>query len=185
MSTWVEQYEADWKLIYSTIVAGKSARFADGVMGRLEWLWADGLLPLEGIRQSVASDDLDNVLRRARSGSYTRLVRCLAEASKVDSTTVTLEELEAIHGIGPKTARFFLMWTRDGQRYAALDTHVLKFLRELGHKAPKSTPPAGPIYRRLELAFIAEADRQGKTPRELDYEVWDRFSQRQQLAMSL
>ncbi len=176
--------DTEWKLIYSTIVAGKSAKFTNGVMSRLEWLWYD-VSPLEGVRQAIKASDLGNVLRDARSGSYTRLTKCLTELVEIDAMTVTLEKLESIHGIGPKTARFFLMWSRDDQRYAALDTHILKYLRELGHDAPKSTPPSGPVYRRLEEAFIDEADRQGKTPRELDYEVWERFSNRQQLAMKL
>ena len=109
--------------------------------------------------------------------SITGLAKCFASVCSLDAQVITCDELEAIHGIGPKTARFFLMWTNPEARYAALDTHILKYLRSLGHAAPKSTPPAGSIYRRLELAFIAEADRQGKTPRELDYEVWERYSQ--------
>ncbi len=176
--------EAEWKLIYSAIVAGKSARFAEGVMGRLEWLWSD-VGVFDGVRQAIKAGDLETVLREARSGSYTRLTKCLAGLVEIEALTATVEKLETIHGIGPKTARFFVMWSREGQRYAALDTHVLKYLRELGHDAPKSTPQAGPVYRRLEQAFIAEADRQGKTPRELDYEVWDRFSNRQQLALNI
>ncbi len=182
-------YDCQAKLLYSAIVAGKSARFADAVMGRLlaRALDDEYSLPFDAIKAWSRAGELEAILRTVRSGSYTRLSRCFGSVCNLDAETVTCDELEAVHGIGPKTARFFLMWTNPEVRYAALDTHILKFLRSLGHTAPKSTPPAGPVYRRLEVAFIAEADRQGKSPRELDYEVWERYSrsyeQAQQLAL--
>ena len=176
-----DTFECQAKLLYSAIVAGKSAKFANGVLDRLITASAkEGfLLPFQAICAWAKEGVLGANLRAMRSGSYTRLTKCFESVCEFDARAITLEELEGIHGIGPKTARFFLMWTHPDARYAALDTHILKFLRELGHAAPKSTPVAGPIYRRLELAFIAEADSQGKTPRELDYEVWERFSHRE------
>ena len=169
-------YEA--KLLYSAIVAGKSANFAENVMGRLiDHCVYDGFyLPFDALRAWKQAGTLDSHLREIRSGSYKRLTQCFEEICNLDAQHITCEELESIHGIGPKTARFFLMWTNPSVRYAALDTHILKYLTTLGHKAPKSTPPSGPVYRRLEIAFIAEADRQGKTPRELDYEIWEFYS---------
>ncbi len=180
-------FSLESKLIYSAVVAGKSARFADGVLDRLMRLVIDGGhgWPMAAVRTWVQEGDLGGVLRACRSGSYRRLTRCLDELSQLDLATATVEVLEGVHGIGPKTARFWVMWTQPGARYAALDTHILKYLRSLGHDAPKSTPQAGPVYRRLEQIFLAQADMLGKTPRELDYEVWDWYAGKGQLALAL
>ena len=85
------------------------------------------------------------------------------------------EELEEIHGIGPKTSRFFIMWTRPGANYAALDTHILKWLALRGHKVPKSTP-SGKKYKEIEKIFLREAAELGMSPQELDTIIWKSFS---------
>jgi len=46
--------------------------------------------------------------------------------------TCSVEDLEAVLGIGPKTARCFLIHSRPEQKYAGLDTHILKFMRAKG-----------------------------------------------------
>jgi thermostable 8-oxoguanine DNA glycosylase len=64
-----------------------------------------------------------------------------------------LDDLLAIHGVGNKTARFFLLHTRGGD-YAVLDTHILAWLRENGvEDAPKNTPTNTQKYKELEKKF--------------------------------
>ena len=160
------------KLIYSVIVAGKTAKFAQSITAKLFDDCA-ATTPFEEIAQLIKEDRLDARLREVRSGNYTKLCKCLPELIKIDPATVTLEELEAIHGVGPKTARFFLLWTRPDYRCAALDVHVLRFLAAQGiPNVPKQTPSAGPTYRRLEKEFLRIADERGVTPSQLDAEVW-------------
>lgn len=166
---WVLQY----KLIYSCIVAGKSAKFAETVMDKL--FPETNTLPFDLILTWGKHGVLLDILKEARTGNYTKLGHCLSQIIQLDPATCTIEDLEAIRGIGPKTSRFFMLWTRENAQYAALDTHVLKFLRELGYNAPKSTP-TGKKYRELEKVFLEEAARRGKTPRELDAEVWNSYS---------
>lgn len=91
---------------------------------------------------------------------------------ELDLWVIMPEDLEKVHGIGPKTSRFFIMWIRPGERYAALDVHILRWLKARGHDAPRTTP-SYPKYSHLEAIFIAEADALGKTPRQLDYEIWE------------
>jgi len=86
--------------------------------------------------------------------------------------TCTVDDLEEIHGIGPKTARFFIMHSRPNQRLAALDTHILKELKANGIKVPKSTPAAGKKYAELEQEFIKLADAACKSVADYDLEVW-------------
>lgn len=170
--------QLEWALIYSCIVAGKSAVFADGVMHRLfgvrEAPW--NFSPI-GYLGSLGVDGIERELRRARSGNYSKLTRCFSElaAAKLDLLKCTPTDLENIHGIGPKTSRFFILWTRPGERYAALDVHVLRWLKAKGYPAPKSTP-SGALYASLEASFISEADKRGMTARELDFEIWNKGS---------
>jgi len=59
----------------------------------------------------------------------------------------------SIHGVGPKTARFFLVHSRPDQEYVILDTHVLAWLKEKGVDVPKSTP-SGESYLRIEKVAL-------------------------------
>jgi thermostable 8-oxoguanine DNA glycosylase len=99
----------------------------------------------------------------------------------INLQTCSPTELETIHGIGPKTARFFIIWTRPDARVAALDVHVLRWLKTLGYDAPSQTP-SGKRYVELEIAFLAEADRRRVTPHILDQQIWStgsRYDQQQ------
>lgn len=168
--------ERQARLIYSVIVAGKSAKFTAKVMDRFHQHRQEHL-PFDFLRILIDEENLDWVVRDMRCGNYTKIERCFRElaAAKLDLMKCRPEDLEAIHGIGPKTSRFFILWTRPGERYAALDVHVLRWMRVLGYDAPKSTPN-GRRYRELEVAFLAEADERKMTPRELDAAIWEKGS---------
>lgn len=169
--------ERQWHLIYSCIVAGKSASFTNIVVDRLKARMRPALgklPPFLGFRTSTIPE-IRAALLAVSSGNYTKLSKCfheLGQARTLDLEKCTPAELEKIHGIGPKTSRFFILWTRPGERYAALDVHVLRWMRSKGYPAPKSTP-AGEKYRVLEIAFLKEADARGMTARELDHKIWD------------
>jgi thermostable 8-oxoguanine DNA glycosylase len=80
-----------------------------------------------------------------------------------------------------KSARFFLLYSgRKDMRIAALDRHVLAWLRERGYKGvPKHTPASGSTYAKWEKVFLDEADKAGKKPAELDWEVWSSKARKQ------
>jgi hypothetical protein len=162
--------ELEYRLLYSMIVAGKSAKFAAAAIGRL---FRYGR-PFEIIRGWERSRSIEVRLRAARTGNYSKLARGFAEvaASGINLRKCTPAQLEQIHGIGPKTSRFFIIWTRPQAEHAALDTHVLKWLRYQGHTAPKSTP-SGVEYERLEKIFIDAAKARSMTARQLDSAIWD------------
>ena len=90
-------------------------------------------------------------------------------------SSCSIEDLERVVGIGPKTARCFVMHSRRGARHAGLDTHVLKYLKSRGVDVPKSTP-TGRRYAELERIFLDMADESGKSPAEFDLEIWKRYS---------
>jgi hypothetical protein len=173
MSTIITNDEREARLIYSIIVAGKSAKFVEGVMQKFD-AHRQKHSPFAFIKILIKDDNLDWVLRDMRCGNYRKIERALREliAANLNIETCTPEQLEAIHGIGPKTSRFFILWTRPGERYAALDVHVLRWMRAQGYNAPKATP-TGAKYSQLEEAFLTEADKRGVSARELDAQIWD------------
>lgn len=144
--------------------------------------------PLEVIDFLAQSDRLFKELQRVRLGQYRRVftaflgVMQLSEYAKQDLATVPIARLELIGGIGPKTARFFALHTREGARHAVLDTHVLRWLRQHGYNAPKTTPPAGLRYDNLEAAFLTECDQRGVNPADLDLAIWTEFTKNKQEA---
>jgi len=164
-------FECQDKLLYSLIVAGKSAAFANTKMGAL--FGGYKMLPFDEIRDWIKTGKLEKMLRTCKTGNYRKLTRAFTELvnTPIDFETCTPEDLEKIHGVGPKTSRFFLIWIRPKEKYAALDGHILRWMRSLGYDAPKSTP-SGRKYAELEKAFLKEAEKRGKTPRQLDEEIW-------------
>ena len=75
-----------------------------------------------------------------------------------------------------KTSRFFIVWTRPEEKYAVLDTHILRWLRQRGVWTPERTPRYPREYERIEDTFIKIADSLGLTPRELDWKIWKESS---------
>ena len=92
--------------------------------------------------------------------------------SGIDLKTVTREELvRDVKGIGMKLASMFLRNTR-GHEYAVIDVHtdrwLEKELRAFDQWKPRMT------YEEKERAFIGLANILGKTPMELDLEIWQK-----------
>lgn len=185
-------------LLFWMVVAGKEANMQaaklDQMLANMVWSMRCGVprfstpgesykadvdpSPFTLLAWCIERELLRDHLVAVRMGKYNLLVEGMRAVVKLDAVTCTLEELEAVPGIGPKTARCFLMHSRPNQRLAGLDTHILKFLGAAGHKVPKSTPPAGPKYRELEEKFLAIADEKGLAPADLDLRVWRFFAGR-------
>jgi len=172
----MKSVELEWRLIYSIVVAGKSARFANRVVRNLRGFVPFLTSPVEFLSVNPY------VLKECKTGRYFVLNSALLYLredmhsftlkERLDLRRCNPEKLEKIPGVGPKTARFFIAWTRPNARVAVLDRHVLRWLRENGYPdAPKKTP-TGKQYLELERAFLKEAKKRGKTPRELDLEIW-------------
>jgi len=103
--------------------------------------------PFDYIRENIL--DLRNMLVAARVGQYNRLVKAIEKSIELDLRTCGIKDLINIYGVGPKTARFFLLHTRKDCKYVVLDTHILNWLREHNVDCPKNTP-SEPEYSRLE-----------------------------------
>lgn len=175
--TITDEAELQRRLLMAIIVAGKNADFAFRATRALLSDCPANVLPFVHLRHLYAKGGMVGLRRlceRARTGNYSKITTAITQlcAVAIDLRTCTPADLEQIHGIGPKTSRFFILWTRPQYRCAALDVHVLRWLRVQGHDAPESTPQSGKIYARLEKVFLSEADKRGLGPRELDHQIW-------------
>lgn len=162
------------KLIFSIIVAGKSAKFAEGVVNKLFNNIGDKT-PFEFIDELIEFNLLEEKLKEIKSGNYKKLMTCLPLVTQLDVEECTIHDLESIKGIGPKTSRFFLMWGRGENGYAVLDTHVLKWLRNLGYAVTKTTPHRYK-YTEIENYFLEEAKKRNISPKALDAHIWDYYN---------
>lgn len=117
--------------------------------------------------------DLPNELKKSGIGCYNNKSRTIKELinKNLNLKNCSIDDLESIWGMGPKTVRCFLIHTRKNQKLAGLDRHVLRFLKEMGYDVPRNSPNKKK-YRELEKIFIKIADSLNKTPSELDLEIW-------------
>jgi endonuclease III len=178
----------EW-FLFSIIVAGKRASFGSEKAERVineSRSFADqvgiecGKMPLDALL-ALARREVNSglklvrpLLMKVRTGKYDSLSKAfiyLAE-NPLDFSTCTLDDLEKIPGVGPKTARMFLLHSRSDQQYAALDTHILAHLRENGIDAPKATPSSSRKYKQLEDEFLKLAESKGMTPSDYDIMIW-------------
>jgi thermostable 8-oxoguanine DNA glycosylase len=115
----------------------------------------------------------------ARIGQYGRIVKAIDQLSTCLSGCVSvrdlqLEDLLLIHGIGPKTARFFLLHTRPGIHVAVLDVHILRWMKDRGLTEITSTPQHPGVYIALERLWLnaIKSEFPGKSAAEADLMIW-------------
>lgn len=168
--------------VFCICVAGKQGRATERRVEEFFEECSDDYRPFTYIRDLITRRMLKRRLRQVKMGQYTKITRALTEILAAcqwgvfNLWTCSVTDLEAIHGIGPKTSRYFLLRTRADPRVAALDVHILHWLRDLGYDVPKHTPQSSKQYRRVEAIFLAEADKRGIDPGELDRQVWRKYS---------
>lgn len=170
----------------------KSAQYLETFLERLfldnlDWLFRDNwsvLSPFESIRtwceeREHPQDDLRFIMKRIGIGKHGVKSRGVYEIahSGLDLKTCSPDDLEKITGIGSKTSRFFILHTRRDVQCAALDTHILKYMRDHGYDVPKNTP-TGKKYKIIEQQFLDLANRSGKTVAEFDLDIWRNYSGR-------
>jgi hypothetical protein len=176
----LQKSELQAKLIYALIVAGKSAKFADEKTRALLGHRRCDELPFDMLDRLNREMKLWDVLQKVRTGNYRKLERAFQylDNSDLDLAACTPQQLEFIPGVGPKTSRFFILWTRPDAECAALDVHILRWLRTLGYLAPFATPQDGETYGRWERVFLREAQERGMKPAKLDAQVWEAGAKR-------
>ena len=169
-------------LLFAILVAGKSAKTqAKKLEAFLSFKTNLGLPSdttpfqfLEFLNKGVC---VCLTIRLHKLGQYKRLENAFRGILEFKGklSTITIDELESIKGIGSKTSRFFILHSRPNQQIAVLDTHILKWLNNLGYNVPKSTP-SKKYYTIIENYFLDEADKRQTTPANLDLHIWTDYS---------
>lgn len=182
------ELEAFW--LFCLFVAGRNSDFGYDCMRRVinslnkgGRLLKTGKTPFEFIRQEQEwnINFIHNLLVANKVGQYTRYSRAINESLNLNLRTATLEELMDVYGIGPKTARFFLVHSRGELEYAILDVHILRWLRQFYPNAPEATPINHDEYKRWEEKFLLVAKSQfpnAKDTAEIDLLLWAGMSGR-------
>lgn len=166
--------------VFCMMVAGKNsdvtARKVNAMFSRAEK--DPSFSPLEFIQLGFGSlGDMTAWLQKHRVGQYTRMTAALrmscALNDRIGLHKATVNDLEEIPGVGPKTSRFFLLHSRPDVEHVALDTHLLKWLWSRGLKTPTTTP-SKEKYRKIEQKAIQMIKKAfpGKTLAEADLEIW-------------
>lgn len=167
------QLELFW--IFSIMVAGKNSDQTAKVISRL--FRGREQAPFQYLREN--ENALRNTLVANRTGQYTRYERAIKESLNLNLRTASIEELESVFGVGPKTSRFFLLHTRGGE-YVVLDTHILKWLKAQGMMVPDSTPTDKRKYAMFEkmALFVIKGAFPGLSLADADLLIWSSISGR-------
>jgi thermostable 8-oxoguanine DNA glycosylase len=177
------QGELEEFLLFSIMVAGKSAKTTTQKLNQFlntqQKFGLNNFTPLSYVDYLVNSGLLDAVMKNCKLGQYNRLSKAFKGIVKFQNRLheVSVQDLESISGIGAKTARFFILHSKENARLAVLDTHILKWLKLHGENAPKATP-TGKKYALLEGAFLNYAEKYDLHPATLDLHIWKQYSQK-------
>lgn len=168
------QLQAFW--VFCIVVAGKNSDYASRVVGKMLGKTDN---PFEYFR-SLGEHGIHNALVANKVGQYGRITRAIKESLLLDLRQSTFHDLRSIFGVGPKTANFFLLHTREGYEGVVLDTHILKFLRDHEVDAPKQTPQDEEVYERLSSLFryISAAQYPHLSVADRDLLIWREYSGR-------
>lgn len=166
-------------ILFWVCAAGKNgvtaAKSLDNLLNKLKARFGEHspFILIDKVGMHAALADL---MKESGIGCYNAKAITFAQlvSSAIDLRECTVDELMRIKGIGPKTARAFIVHSRPNQRVAALDTHLLKFLRHQGIITPKSTP-TGKKYLELEAAFLSICDIRGLNYADTDLEIWKHY----------
>jgi thermostable 8-oxoguanine DNA glycosylase len=166
-------------LLFCIAVAGKNAIMTANSLEKLlkygRKNWKDGH-PFEVIRAANKTDNLAEVMKNVGFGCYNLKSKGFMQAAKsgLNLKKCSVDELEALYGVGMKTARFFILHTRKNARVACLDTHVLNWLSYYtGYSVPETTP-SRKKYLELEKVFLKIADVMNISPADLDLKIWNK-----------
>ena len=172
------ELESFW--IFCILVAGKNSDTTSRLVTKLLKNRGDKT-PFEFIR-SLKLTELRNYLVANKTGQYDRIRKALFFSAKLDLRTCTRDDLMDIHGVGPKTARFFLLHSREFCDEVVLDTHILNWMRVKCDikDAPKNTPQVPEKYAKYAglCKYLMETHYPGLTLAQADLMIWTDMSGR-------
>ena len=181
------RFELEEHLAFWLLVAGKTATVTAKNLDKflktlLVYAWEyeksfDKNSPFELINR-FSINELSTILKNCGFGCYNIKAKGLKQlaSSGLNLYQCTTDDLEKINCIGRKTSRCFIMHTRKYARCAGLDTHLLRFLKDLGYEVPESTPGSGRLYKKIENQYLTLVDKTKLSSAELDLLIWRVYS---------
>ena len=174
-------FELQMFWVYCICVAGKNADYASRVVGKMLSQRPQEQSPFDYLT-TEGEVALRNRLVAHKVGQYTRITRAIWESRELNLRECTHRMLEEIYGVGPKTARFFILHSRRDALVAVLDTHILRWLREVHglDGIPLQTPQDRAHYHRVEIVALRmmRLDFPGVPLAEADMMIWSVMSGR-------
>lgn len=168
-------------LLYCVCVAGKKSEIETRKLDK----FLSGASPFKLIRKLLKSSSvicmdglMDHLSKnkiapyKQRWNSFKDIVTLLPD----NLSEVTLDELQQVRGISTKTSRFFLTHSREDFDEPVLDTHILRYLKDVGHDVPSSTPQNPNVYGKVASLFKKEADLAEMSVTDFDLKVWTEYS---------
>lgn len=175
-----EELQTFW--LFCIFVAGRNADFAASVLEKFLRRKPEGVSPFDYLGSLLDNNALHNSLVANRVGQYYRIERAIQESLSLDLRTASVEELQKVFGVGAKTARMFVLYTRKDAKCAVLDVHILRWLRDVKGftELPKSTPATKKQYEEVERLYLAlvHGNFPSLTLAEVDLLLWSRMSGR-------
>lgn len=138
--------QLEWWVIFGICVAGKSAKGTEKkLQAFMEFPYTnmgsnDPMSPFERVRFMIRRKKLMVALKYNKMGKYTLFNKAFRAAVNIDLDNISVESLEKVPGIGPKTARMTILYYEPEVDCVPLDTHILKWLRLHGYDAPQEYP---------------------------------------------
>jgi thermostable 8-oxoguanine DNA glycosylase len=173
----VSELQEFW--LFCLCVAGKNSMVQAQKLNALMLNIPASYTPFQWIQLCQSQNYRYGTIRRqlmaVKMGQYDRLTEAMLQSCELDLQTCTLEHLTGLHGVGPKTARFFLVHTRQNAEYAVLDTHILKWMRdEAKIKNVPTKTPNHKQYRELEQQCLKALKKHypDYTVAEADLLIW-------------
>lgn len=174
------QAELEGFWLFCILVAGKNSDTTSACLERLLLKRGDKT-PFEYI-QDLGPVALHNLLVANRVGQYHRIHEAIWSSLTLDLMNCTKEDLMNIYGVGPKTARFFLLHTREFCEDIVLDTHILRWMREKCGimNAPLNTPQDEKQYNYFAgiCKSLMKAHYPSMTLAQIDLLIWATMSGR-------
>ena len=175
------EYQLQEWLLYCVMVAGKKSEIETRKLDTfLKGAKKLDMTPFEYIR--YLNDDcgeLMDELKECRIAPYTMRYNSFVDAVTLLSdnlSEVSIDDLQEVRGISTKTSRFFLTHSREDFDEPVLDTHILRYLKDVGYDVPSSTPQNPKVYAKISNWFKRLANFEGKSVTDFDLEIWKQYS---------
>lgn len=166
--------------LFCILVAGKNSDTTSRALSRIINDLTPWDNPFDGIKR-IGYEGLKDILQKNKTGQYDRITRAIWQSLDLDLRNCSVEDLTKIHGVGPKTARFFLLHSREFCDEIVLDTHILKWLKKCGiENVPDNTPQNPQKYAELSVICkdLMEQNYPGLSLAKIDLLIWTEMSGR-------